>query len=228
MPSISLLIPAYHERLTIEPLMERALAVLQACTDDFELIVLDDASTDDTFAIMQRVQARHPAIIVRRHERNMGIAATFEELYQLASKEFVFLISGDGQFPPETLTRCMPWLAEHDIVICRRVTKHYTLYRHVVSWAYRWLPRMLFGVDLVDPGSVKVVRRTIYRQVPVTSTSVFVEAERIIRAVRQGYRLTSIDMESQPRIGGQASGARLPVALGAARDLLRFWLSGGR
>jgi glycosyltransferase involved in cell wall biosynthesis len=100
-PSISLLIPAYHERLTIEPLMERALAVLQSCTDDYELIVLDDASTDDTFAIMQRVQARHPGIIVRRHERNMGIAATFEELYQLASKEFVFLISGDGQFPPK-------------------------------------------------------------------------------------------------------------------------------
>ncbi|MBP6715617.1 MAG: glycosyltransferase family 2 protein [Acidobacteria bacterium] len=228
MPSISLLIPAYHERLTIEPLMERALAVLQSCTDDYELIVLDDASTDDTFAIMQRVQARHPGIIVRRHERNMGIAATFEELYQLASKEFVFLISGDGQFPPETLTRCLPLLAEHDIVICRRVSKHYTPYRHAVSWAYRWLPRLLFGVDLVDPGSVKVVRRTIYREVPVTSTSVFVEAERIIRAVRRGYRLTAVDMESQPRVGGQASGARLPVALAAARDLMRFWLSGGR
>ena len=208
--------------------MERALAVLQSCTDDYELIVLDDASTDDTFAIMQRVQARHPGIIVRRHERNMGIAATFEELYQLASKEFVFLISGDGQFPPETLTRCLPLLAEHDIVICRRVSKHYTPYRHAVSWAYRWLPRLLFGVDLVDPGSVKVVRRTIYREVPVTSTSVFVEAERIIRAVRRGYRLTAVDMESQPRVGGQASGARLPVALAAARDLMRFWLSGGR
>jgi hypothetical protein len=108
------------------------------------------------------------------------------------------------------------------------VSKHYTPYRHAVSWAYRWLPRLLFGVDLVDPGSVKVVRRTIYREVPVTSTSVFVEAERIIRAVRRGYRLTAVDMESQPRVGGQASGARLPVALAAARDLMRFWLSGGR
>lgn len=222
MPSISLLIPAYHERLTIEALMERSLAVLRECTDDSELIVLDDASTDDTFAIMQRVQQRHPAVVIRRHEKNAGIASTFEELYRLASKEFVFLISGDGQFPPETLRQCMPLLEAHDIVICRRVTKHYTPYRHFVSWAYRWMPRVLFGVDLIDPGSVKVVRRAIYQHVPVQSTSVFVEAERIIRAIRMGYRITSIDMESVPRVGGVASGARLAVAVAALRDLVAF------
>lgn len=218
-----MLIPAYQERLTIEAVMERAIAALTAATDDHELIVLDDASTDETFTLMQRVAARHPGIIVRRHERNMGIASTFEELYRSASKEFVFLISGDGQFPPEILQRCMPLLADHDIVVCRRTTKHYTLYRHAVSWAYRWLPRVCFGVDLKDPGSVKVVRREIYDTVPAHSTSVFVEAERLIQAVRHGYRLTSIDIDSQPRVGGKASGASLAVARRAAADLWRFW-----
>lgn len=203
--------------------MERSLAVLRDCTPDFELIVLDDASTDDTFAIMQRVQQRHPHVIIRRHETNAGIASTFEELYRLATKEFVFLISGDGQFPPETLRHCMPLLHDHDIVICRRVTKHHTPYRHFVSWAYRWMPRLLFGVDLIDPGSVKVVRRAIYVDVPVQSTSVFVEAERLIRAIKRGYRMTSVEMESVPRVGGVASGARFAVAAGALRDLCKFW-----
>lgn len=223
MPSVSLVIPAYNERVTIRDVVLRALAVLRRTTSDFEVIVLDDASTDDTAAILSNLAADHPEVRVERHATNRGIAATFEHLYQLATKEFVFLISGDGQFPPETLADCVPLLDRFDIVVCRRTVKHYTAYRGAVSWLYRALPRLLFGVDLVDPGGVKVVRREIIRDVPVHSTSVFVEAERILRAVKRGYRLTSVDLISEPRKGGRARGARPGTVLAAGRDLVACW-----
>jgi glycosyltransferase involved in cell wall biosynthesis len=222
-PSISLLIPAYNERATIADVMTRSLAVLRECAPNHELIVLDDASTDGTFAIMQDVQRAHPEIRIERHAANQGIAATFEDLYRLASKDFVFLTSGDGQFPPEVLSRCVPLLDRADIVICRRVQKRYTWYRHVTSFAFRWLPRLLFGVDVYDPGSVKCVRRDINQAVPVRSKSVFVEAERMIRAVKRGYRLATVDIVQEPRKAGVAKGARIGIVVHAVADLLACW-----
>jgi glycosyltransferase involved in cell wall biosynthesis len=224
-PSVSLVIPAYNERATIADVMERSIAVLERCTPDHELIVLDDASSDETFEIMKGVQRAHAgaAIRVARHPINRGIAVTFEDLYRMATKEFVFLIAGDGQYPPETLVACMPLLGAYDIVICRRVLKQYTPYRHALSFLYRWLPRLLFGVDTFDAGGIKCVRREIIQKIPVESMGVFVEAERVIRAVKRGYKLTTVDMTPVERQGGQARGARLSSVLGAGTDMLRCW-----
>jgi len=221
--SVSLVIPAYNEEAAIESVIDRAAAVLARTVSDHELIVLDDASTDGTWAVIERARQRCPSMRTERHATNQGIAATFEDLYRLASKDFVFLISGDGQFPPETLEKCTPLLDRYDIIICKRVVKQYTPYRHAISFAFRWVPKLLFGVDAIDPGGIKCMKREIIQQIPVQSTSVFVESERIIRAVKRGYRLTSVDMEQAPRIGGQAKGARLSTLLGAVRDMTTCW-----
>ena len=222
-PSVSLLIPAFNEEATIGAVIEQADAVLRQCAPDHEIIVLDDASTDRTFEIAQDAVRQYASLRVVRHAVNQGIAATFEELYRLANKDFVFLVSGDGQFPPETLLRCVPLLDRYDIVVCRRTYKHYTPYRHAVSLLYRWLPRLLFGIDVIDPGGVKVVKREIYARVPVFSRGVFVEAERLIGAVRAGYRLASVDMVQTPRRAGTSRGARLSTVAAAGMDLIRCW-----
>jgi glycosyltransferase involved in cell wall biosynthesis len=223
-PSISLLIPAYNEQATIEAVVGQALDVLRQCAPDHEVIVLDDASRDRTWEILQSLSAREPAVRIVRHETNQGIAATFEELYRLAAKDYVFLVSGDGQFPPEVLLRCVPLLERYDIVVCRRTYKDYTPYRHLVSFLFRWLPRVMFGVDVIDPGGVKVMRREIYSRVPVISKGVFVEAERLIGAVKAGYRLTAVDMIQMPRQGGESRGAKISTVVTAGADLVRCWL----
>lgn len=192
--------------------------------------MLDDASTDGTFAIVEAAARQYPEVRALRHASNQGIAATFEELYRLAAKDYVFLVSGDGQFPPDTLLGCVPLLDRYDIVVCRRTYKQYTPYRHAISFMFRWLPRLFFGVDVIDPGGVKVMKREIYSAVPVYSKGVFVEAERLIAAVKAGYRLTSVDMVQVARQGGTARGARASTVWLAGVDLLRCWvrhISGG-
>jgi dolichol-phosphate mannosyltransferase len=224
-PSVSLLIPAYNEHASIADVIERSLAVLKECTTDAELIVLDDASKDDTFALMQQAKERHPDIRIERHTVNGGIAKTFEDLYKMASKDFLFLISGDGQFPPETLKKCMPLLETNDVVICDRIYKDYTLYRHIISFSYRWFPRILFGVDLRDPGTIKCVRREIIKDIQVTSTSVFVEAERFIRAAKRGYKIAHVDMIQEQRKGGKARGGKPSTIAKSVADMMRVWWS---
>jgi glycosyltransferase involved in cell wall biosynthesis len=226
MPSISLLIPAYNEEASLAEVAERALRALRAATDDYELIMLDDASRDRTLLMMEAIRGRDPAhISVLRHPKNLGIARSFEDLYRAATKEYVFLIPGDGQYPPEALREIVPLLGRYDIVVCRRTYKHYTPYRHAISACFRWLPRLLFGIDLHDPGSTKCMKREIIAGIPVCAQGVFVEAERLIRASRRGYRIGTVDIVQEPRRGGKARGASLREIAHAMGDLLRLWMT---
>ncbi len=224
MPSISLVVPAYNEEAGLAATITRCQTVLQECTEDYEIVILDDCSKDRTVEIMEKLRSEDPAHIrTLRHETNRGIAVTFEDLYKAATKDYVFLIPGDGEYPPEALRDAMPLLKDCDIVVCRRVHKNYTPYRHMISSAYRWLTTILFGVELYDPGTTKIVKREIYTSVPVTCKSVYVEAERMIRAVKRGYKLTKIDIVQQTRKGGVARGARLQTVWNAALDIPRLW-----
>lgn len=225
-PSISLLIAAYNEGDSLEAAVDRCMAVLADCADDYEIVMLDDASTDQTPQVMERLQARiGPRARVLRHPVNQGIAVTFEDLYKAATKDFVFLIPGDNEYPPEVLRQIMPLLSDYDIVVCPRSSKPYTAWRKLVSGAFRRLPRLLFGVELYDPGSIKCVRRTIITGIPIMSSGVFAEAERLIRAVRRGCRVAAVPIVQQPRQAGKARGARLSLVARSTLDLLKLWVA---
>jgi glycosyltransferase involved in cell wall biosynthesis len=224
MPSISLVVAAYNEEAALRSTVERCLAVLRQVSGDCELIVLDDASRDRTPEIAAQLAREHPGIVrIVTHEKNLGIAATFEDLFRAATKEFVFDVPGDGEYPPEALLEIVPLLADHDIVVCRRIAKRYTPYRRLVSNLYRLLPRVLFGVELHDPGSTKCRRRTTITDIPLTSRGVFCEAERLIRAHRRGCRIGVVDIVPETRQGGEPRGARPRYVFEAARDLVALW-----
>ena len=224
MPSVSLVIAAYNEAESLAIVFQRGLSVLQECSDDYEVIILDDGSTDQTRVVAEELRASHPEIVrLLHHEQNQGICATFEQLYASAQKDYVFDVPGDGEFPPEALREIVPLLADFDVVICNRLFRNYTVYRKLVSFFYRFLPRLLFRVDLFDPGSIKCRKREVIQDIEVQSRSVFAEAERMIRAVRRGYRIGKIDIRPEMRVAGKARGASWRNVCGAALDLFRLW-----
>lgn len=225
MPSVSIVIPAYNEEQALSAIAMRSLAALRKNCADYELLILNDGSSDGTGRVMEEIKQTDPDHVrLMTHPANLGIARTLEDLYAAASKEYMFDIAGDGQYPPEILDQMMPLLDHYDIIVCNRVLKHYTPYRKLISFCYRWMPRILFGVDLYDSGSTKCRKRTIMTDIQVISKGVFVEAERLIRAVKRGYRITKIDMMQDARQGGKARGARFPMVLQAVKDLLNVWV----
>jgi glycosyltransferase involved in cell wall biosynthesis len=221
---ITICIPAYNEEATIEQVVLDAEAALKEAARPGEILVIDDCSTDRTWEILCRVQTGASILQLRRHRVNEGIASTFTELYQWASMEHVFLNSADGQWKMRTLLELLPMADRYDIIIARRRVKHYGLARHVVSWLFNILPMIFFATPTYDAGSVKLVRRAIY-DIPIISTGVFSEAERIIRARRRGFRVGVKDVDHFPRRSGKALGASLSLTVEAMLDLLRCWFN---
>jgi glycosyltransferase involved in cell wall biosynthesis len=198
-------------------------AALKAIAAPGEILVIDDCSTDGTWQILCGMQKTLPLLQVRRHSGNQGIASTFAELYRWADKELVFLNSADGQWKMSALLELLPLADRFEIVIARRPQKHYRLGRHVVSWFFNALPRVLFATRTYDAGSVKLVHRPIY-DIPIISRGVFGEAERIIRAQRRGYSIGVRDIEHFPRTSGKALGAKPALVREAIFDLFRCWI----
>ena len=220
---ISICIPAYNEEKTIEQAVHDASETLKKTNVPGEILVIDDCSNDSTKEILERTKKNMPILQVRHHAANQGIAKTFNELYRWASRELVFLYPADGQWKMNILIDMFGLIDDYDLVVARRTKKHYNLSRKIVSWIFNFLPILLFRTRTYDAGSLKLARREIY-DIPVISSGVFVEAERIVRAKRLGYRIGSIGVDHIPRISGKSSGAKLALIAQSIVDLISCWI----
>lgn len=226
MPSISVVIPVYNEEAALDGVLQRCMATLTRCAGGFDITIVNDASDDGTGAIIEDWRRRFPKIVhAVHHSIRQGMARTFEDAYRSGRKEYVILLHGDGQYPPEMISDCIRAIPYSDVVLMTRRRKFYGPYRHALSWGYRCIPRLFFGIDLRDPGCSKCLRRDLIESIPIISTSVFAEAERVIRAARGGRRITFMEIESAPRVSGVAQGGGTLLALHAFGDMLRFWWS---
>lgn len=221
--SLSIVIPAYNEEDNIKESVFRAEKTALRTRGDYEIIVLNDGSTDKTGQYLSEVAINHPKLKIFSHEFNQGIEPTIKDLYRLANKELIFLNAADNEISFSILPDLLRELQRGaDIVVAKRIIKEYNLTRRFVSWAYNFSSKALFRVETYDAGCAKLVRADIYKHLKVRSTSVFAEAERLIRASRAGYKIESIPVTHFPKKG--QSSFRLRDVFSSLKDLLLLFL----
>src|SRR6266404_1643567 len=194
-PSVSVCFPAYDEEATIEDVLLEAHTLLSQSGLKYEILVCNDGSSDRTAVIIDSIAAFMPNVRVLHHEYNLGICATFEHLYAEATNELVFLNSTDRQWDTSILFDMLPLTSKWDVIVASRVEKHYGTMRRFFSWGFNMIPAILFHVQTFDAGAVKLMRREIIQRFPLVSRSSFSEAERMIRASRAAYRITSFPVK---------------------------------
>lgn len=225
LPSISLCFPVYNEEDTVGEVLREAHGLLSSSGLEYEIVVCDDGSTDKSRDIIEKISTQLPNFRVVNHPSNLGIRATFEDLYTASRKDFVFLNSVDKQWDTSILFSMLPLTKEYDIIIASRKKKPYDIARNFVSSVFNMIPPLLFGVKTFDAGAVKLVKREIVERFKLVSKSPFSEAERLIRASRAGYRIANYPVEVSARKTGKGMGVRPDVLLSACADVLRVWYS---
>ena len=224
--SVSICIPAYNEEENIARVIEEAFSVITTLTPYHEVVVVNDGSTDNTRKILDEVHTKYNNLVVLHHERNAGIEPTLKTLFAHASKNYIFFISADRQFPMESLYLMYEKLGKGcDVVIGvkKNIRQVYTPFRLVVSFLYNFLILLFFGIRIKDAGGIKLARSKVWKM-PVYSKSVFGDAERIIRAYYAGCSIETVDVAIQPRLHGKGKGVSLPSILGSLKDLLHLFV----
>lgn len=229
---LSVVIPAFNEEVTIKQVVYDHIRILAAVEDqvkDWEIVCVDDASCDRTLEILRGISLICDKVRILHHETNRGIYQSFADGFAAARGTHVYETGADGQWPAENLRKMLPLACgEADLIVGERPNRReiYSLARRWVSFAFNLLPRLLWGIETRDAGSVKLGVREVF-QLPLISCSPFAEAERILRARRRGLQVDFVEVEFRPRAGGKARGASWRNILQSARDVLRCAIAYG-
>jgi len=225
-PLLSVVMPAYNEQASIEKVVFdhwRALQTLEGVATAWEILVVDDASRDATFSILEALQKRIPQLRVVRNPKNLGVFGAFARCYAEARGTHIYSTGSDGQWPAENLVpMASRVVAGADVVIGVRTNRSevYSLARRIVSFGFNALPKWLFGVDVQDAGGVKLGTRRVF-EFDLTSSSPFAEAERIVKAHYSGLRIEFVPIQFLVRAGGNAKGASWRNIRSSLRDVMR-------
>jgi glycosyltransferase involved in cell wall biosynthesis len=218
--SITVFFPCHNEEANVARVTEQAVATLEGLQADYEVIVVDDGSTDETGRIADDIAAENPAVRVIHHAHNQGYGAALQSGFRAATKELVFYTDGDGQFDIGELPGLLPLLADYDIVSCYRMRRQDNLLRKINGWLWTRVIRLAFSLKIRDVDcAFKLYRRALFDDIKMESTGALIDTEILARAARKGYRITQRGVRHYPRVAGQQTGANWRVILRAFREL---------
>ena len=215
---VSVLVPAKDEAENLPLFMEQAEAAFAGSGTRFEVIVIEDGSKDDSWAVLQRLQERYPFLRAVRHRTQRGIADALRTGWLHSRGAVLVFYPADLQFRPEDIPRLVaPILAnEADMVTGFKEGKYEKAF---VSSIYNWLSRSLFDVPVKDLNSVKAYRREIMDALPVRPDW---HRYMIVIAHFEGFSVTEIPVPLYPRNAGTSKFGigRIPVGV---MDMLSVW-----
>ncbi|HEY3787354.1 MAG TPA: glycosyltransferase family 2 protein [Urbifossiella sp.] len=221
--SLSLVLPAYNEAAVIAAAVAEAETALAKLFPDFEILVVDDGSSDATAAIVRRGLAAAPHTRLLRHAENRGYGAALRTGFEAARFDLVAFTDADCQFDLLDLGMMTELSADFPIVAGRRVDRKDSWLRRFYSWGYNKLAQALLGTGVHDCDcALKVFRREALAKLLPESRGFFVNAEMLTRARLLGYKKTEVPVAHRPRLGGESKVSLLEIPR-TLRTMLAFW-----
>lgn len=224
MLSLSFLIPCYNDADTVGRVVAEADGVGKKLKIPYTILVINDASADDTPLVLADLQKKYRKLAVLTHATNAGYGSTIRELYTKAKGAWLFTVPGDEQIAPKELLKLLPYTKTADMIIGWRINRADSPARLRQSAIYNSLIRLLFGVKLHDVNSVRLMKTSIAKAVNLRSTSAFVDAELTIKAMRQNFRVREVVISHRSRAEGTGGGGKLTTILPTIKDMILFKL----
>jgi len=223
---VSLVVPVYNGELTVIEQLKLCEKILNSFTKIYEIIVADDNSKDNTPSLLKKNFINSKNFKLLFNKSNTGIASNIQKLYSMAKHEYICLYSADGDWNPYDIKKLIihSYKNNSDIVIGKRNKRVYNPYRKIISFCYNFLSKLLFQVDTIDAGSIKVIRRELIHSIPTISKSVFFEAELIIRAKNKGNVISSIPIKFERNREKKRMRGKMKLVITSLIDLINLRL----
>ena len=203
--SISVVVPALNEELNLEATVAEIHAEISRHFDDYEVVIVDDGSTDRTGEIADRLAQADPRVRACHNGVNRGLGASYFRGVSEASKEYVVMVPGDRENSLEGMAPLWPLLGTADIIA------PYTANPEVRSRGRQRFSRFgtgvlnaLFGLKLRYYNGTVVHRLAVLRTIEVKSTGFLYQAETLIRLIRRGATVREVGITIRGRAGGRS------------------------
>jgi glycosyltransferase involved in cell wall biosynthesis len=226
-PSLSVFFPAYNDAPSLPGLIAKTFAVLRENIADYEVIVVNDGSYDNTAAVLEALRSQHePYMRVVTHEQNRGYGGALRTGFASATREFVFYTDGDGQYDVSELPRLLQLVKPHTgLVNGYKLERHDPAHRIWIGSVYNFCARLLFRIRIRDIDcDYRLIRRKLLNQIHLTSTSGTICVELVRKLEISGCGVAEVGVHHYPRIHGRSQFFRLRSLAKTLVELIGLWL----
>ena len=222
--SLTVFFPTYNGAGSLPALLECTFAILRWHVTEYEVIVVNDGSEDETSEVLAALVEKYgPDLKVVTHRANRGYGATIRSGLKAASKEFVLYTDGDGQYDPREMIGLLEAVGPDVELVNGYKMRHEDPWHRVVAGAiYNHLARILFGIRIrdIDCG-FRLVRKSFIDRANLTFTSRALWVELVRKIERMKRRVVEVPVNHYPRLHGHTETLRLKALAAAA---VQMWL----
>jgi hypothetical protein len=205
--SLTVFFPAYNDAPSLPLLLQRTFETLRRFVIDYEVIVVNDGSYDDTAEVLEDLRREYaPHLRIVRHERNLGYGAALRSGFLAATKEYVFYTDGDGQYDPRDLEQLLRAAdPETGLVNGYKIVRRDPWHRIAIGWLYNRFARWLFGIRLRDIDcDFRLIRRSAFDPVALRSTGGTICVELVRNLELSGAKIVELPVRHCPREHGRS------------------------
>lgn len=225
-PSISIFFPCYNDSGSIQKLVENSLSILKKLTNDYEVVVIDDASSDSSPEILKKLSKKHKKLKVIYHEKNMGYGGALKDGFKNSSKELIFYTDGDGQYDVREMPILLT-LMSNDVNFINgiKMTRHDPNYRIFLGNLYSFVARWTFWLPVYDVDcDFRLIRKELIDKIKLENNSGAICIELVKKAERAGAKFRQVSVHHLERKWGQSQFFRVDKLLSTFFELSKLWV----
>jgi glycosyltransferase involved in cell wall biosynthesis len=224
-PGLSIFFPAYNDAGTIASMVIGAIDAARALTPDFEVLVINDGSRDQTPRIADELARVYPQVRVVHHPANRGYGGALQSGFANASKEYIFYTDGDAQYDPSEMgvlwARIGPGV---DLVNGYKISRSDPLHRIIIGRVYHHTVKLLFGLKVRDVDcDFRLMRRSIFDTVHLEKTSGVICLEMMKKIQDAGFAIVEAPVHHYHRAYGKSQFFNFRRILRTGVDVLKLW-----
>ena len=224
--SISACFPAYNDGGTIASIVVTSILTLQQITDDFEIIIGNDHSSDHTGEILDELAKQYPSLRVIHHPKNLGYGGNLRAIFAQASKDWVFYTDGDAQYDVRELALLIPAITPQiDIVNGYKISRNDPFHRVIVGRVYHHIMQLMFGFSIQDVDcDFRLIRRKCFDAVTLESRDGTLPVEMVKKFHDAGFKFAEVPVHHFHRVYGRSQFFNLRRLLRVVKDITKLWI----
>jgi len=225
---LSVFFPCYNEEKNIANTVSKAVKVLKDTTQNWEIIIVNDGSKDNTAQVALKIQKQYPNIRIITHNPNRGYGAAFKSGLYNSKYKWIAFTDSDGQFDFSEIKNFIKTqqVTNADLVIGYYLGRKVSPIVVLTSKIWELIVFILFGLHVTDIDcGFKFVSKKVVDTIPrlEAERGAFISSEFLIKSKKAGFKITEIGVHHYPRTEGQATGRQLKVIIKSFTDLFKLW-----